>query len=451
MSYREQLVAAAYDASLLGHLVLPQDYLSLPMDGRLAIALPWHKELLAKEAAGDARAVWLLRHFPGMRCSWDQGFVPTPENPSLPSACVIGPVACVGGAERWAETLVAATCDRLNWRGFGVTQASAVHPQTIAAWNDLAPVALGEDQVVSLCRECDIVVAWGIPGLRSLVLPGPILVNVSHSPRECPWGQDLMASNDADAWVAVSEAAKEAIPDHAGRRTAVVIPNGVDEVRVRATDTAKRRRLLARWGVQEGQRVVGMLGRCSAEKDLDAVLRAVAALPGDYVGIVVGETQQSELVARAGRTGGRVRVFPPTSDIATTLAAFDVVLGASIYESFWLVGVEAMLARRPIVSTKVGVLSEVEGLARIIPPKASGKTIARAILADAADAAGTAKRIQRAEKVAMARWSLVAFQEAWGAFLTGLVAAPSRSARPRSGGRSAAGPATTKARSSKRG
>ena len=104
MTFAEHVADAAYHASLVGHLVLPYDYLSRPLAKRMAIAEPWYHELMQREADAEPRACWLLRNFPMLRYrDRPADFVPPPPRSGLRSACVIGPVAYVGGAERWAE------------------------------------------------------------------------------------------------------------------------------------------------------------------------------------------------------------------------------------------------------------------------------------------------------------------------------------------------------------
>ena len=112
MTFAEHVADAAYHASLVGHLVLPYDYLSRPLAKRMAIAEPWYHELMQREADAEPRACWLLRNFPMLRYrDRPADFVPPPPRSGLRSACVIGPVAYVGGAERWAESLVRSTRD----------------------------------------------------------------------------------------------------------------------------------------------------------------------------------------------------------------------------------------------------------------------------------------------------------------------------------------------------
>jgi glycosyltransferase involved in cell wall biosynthesis len=421
MEYREHVAAAAYEASLLGQLTLPPDYLQRPLGGRLAIARPWYNDLLRREASGDPRAEWLLTHFPNLRFTGQIPFQPAARRRAMPSVAVIGPSAYVGGAELWCEALVKATAGRINWRGFGVCGAGQIDPIMLERWERLAPVALGEDNVRRLCKAADITVGWGVSGVRAVVPARKLMVSVSHSPGQSKWARRLHHSmpENIDAWVAVSRLALGAIPARF-RKQAVVIPNGADPERCRASQ-AHRTAVRRSWGITDKNiRVVGMLGRISLEKDVGALIRAIKALPKRYVGIAVGDgsMDQQGLAAAALKTG-RVKILPAVSDVGPVLAGFDMLLGASDYESFWLAGVEAMLARKPIVSTKVGILVDHPKLACLIPVRAKGRVIAEAILRDEASSDRDA-RIDRAEQIARERWTLDTFGDAWATYLEGL-------------------------------
>jgi glycosyltransferase involved in cell wall biosynthesis len=64
-----------------------------------------------------------------------------------------------------------------------------------------------------------------------------------------------------------------------------------------------------------------------------------------------------------------------------------------------LVVLEAMLAGVPVVSTPVGLAEEEPDLFRLLPRDPTGEDIAQALLADLADASGTAERVVHARQV----------------------------------------------------
>jgi glycosyltransferase involved in cell wall biosynthesis len=177
-----------------------------------------------------------------------------------------------------------------------------------------------------------------------------------------------MAGRLSTATIAVSDAARAAAIETDGVRseTILVAHNGVEPLRaVTAQEVAALRRAHA---VGDGDRLLLAIARLRPEKGIDDLIRAGAQLQDDSVRlIVVGEGPDgARLRALASELRAAVDFVGHQEDVAPWLSAADVVAIPSHAESFGLVAIEAMAARRPIVA------SEVAGLAEIVESGHSG-------------------------------------------------------------------------------
>jgi glycosyltransferase involved in cell wall biosynthesis/GT2 family glycosyltransferase len=179
----------------------------------------------------------------------------------------------------------------------------------------------------------------------------------------------------ADQVVANSSAARRALGTALPRLAArvVVVHNGVpgpDE------EPAPRQHV-------EGEPwQVVLVGRLSPRKGTDVALDAIATLAGrgidvrlDLCGTVFAgyEWFEEQLRGRAARPdlAGRVRFLGYVHPTWAHLAAADVVVVPSRTEPFGNVAVEGMLARRPVVASRVQGLAEVlddERTGLLVPP-----------------------------------------------------------------------------------
>lgn len=156
-----------------------------------------------------------------------------------------------------------------------------------------------------------------------------------------------------DAHVAVGEASARRMEDFyaLGRDSVISIPNGVPDLPHAPDPPADR---------PPGKMVVGSIGRLDAMKGHDILLRALAQIEGIQA-VILGEGEQrATLEHLAMELGVRDRVeFPGWVDQPRTyLSGFDVVAMPSRSEGFPLAMVEAMLAARPVIATRVGSMPE---------------------------------------------------------------------------------------------
>uniref|UniRef100_B8HNV3 Glycosyl transferase group 1 n=1 Tax=Cyanothece sp. (strain PCC 7425 / ATCC 29141) TaxID=395961 RepID=B8HNV3_CYAP4 len=155
-----------------------------------------------------------------------------------------------------------------------------------------------------------------------------------------------------DAHVAVGEASARRMEDFyaLGRHSVYSIPNGVPDLGEPPPPLAR----------PMGEMVVGSVGRLDAMKAHDILVRAIAKVAGVRL-IILGEgAERANLTQLALELGVSDRVELPgwVEQPRTYLSQFDVVVLPSRSEGFPLAMVEAMLAGRPLIVTRVGSMPE---------------------------------------------------------------------------------------------
>jgi glycosyltransferase involved in cell wall biosynthesis len=122
------------------------------------------------------------------------------------------------------------------------------------------------------------------------------------------------------------------------------------------------RRSISRFGLglSDTEFVVGFVGRLTAQKNIQLLIRAMALRP-DITCLIVGEGElRSELEALARTLGcSNVRFLGAQSDAAGLMPLFDVLCLPSLWEGLGLVLLEAMLQDVPIVASRAGAIREV--------------------------------------------------------------------------------------------
>lgn len=143
------------------------------------------------------------------------------------------------------------------------------------------------------------------------------------------------------------------------RRRLVLLPNVIDADAF-AAGAAPRHATRAALGIGPRVPVVTLVGRLSPQKGVDVLVdaapRLLAAVPDALFLVAGGGIAKEALEARARGAGldGRFRFLGYRSDVASLLAASDVVAIASRSEGLPLVLLEAMAVGRPVVATAVG-------------------------------------------------------------------------------------------------
>jgi glycosyltransferase involved in cell wall biosynthesis len=271
-----------------------------------------------------------------------------------------------------------------------------------------------------LCDRSDILISWGLPHLRewmtSLQFDGQIVV-VSHNTLDSTVGPLASWKNDRVHFAAVSRIAGDAF---FGAPVTILL-NGGDVVRTEVTvPLAETRRL---WGIRDGERTIGHVGRLSWEKNPLAPARAALELgPGwraVYIGTGVSERdvrrQVGELMSDAVFAG-------KYEQVGNALAALDVFVLASWYEGFSLAMTEAWLAGTPVVATRVGGVPEIEeaygSLVVPVPMDPTPRQLACAVAEAVSE--GNRERVARAQQVAWQHFTDRAMGRRWTEYLLSL-------------------------------
>lgn len=187
---------------------------------------------------------------------------------------------------------------------------------------------------------------------------------------------DFTTDRLVDRYIVVNSASVEALTDrHAVPRSrVVVIPNGIDLERydpAKARDGGWRERL----GVPDDAILVGGIGRLTAQKGFDDLIRAFAAIDRQNVWLVIAgdgpDWEELREMARMFDVSGRVLMPGFVEDIPGLLAALDLFVLSSRQEGHPMVMLEAMAMALPIVATDIPGVGDtiadgVEG--RLVPP-----------------------------------------------------------------------------------
>jgi glycosyltransferase involved in cell wall biosynthesis len=143
-----------------------------------------------------------------------------------------------------------------------------------------------------------------------------------------------------------------------------VIYNGVDLKALSRASSDARPRLRQELGLNHDDFVAVLVARLHPLKDHATALRAVARARHEIPELrllLVGEGDQRESVERIIKANGLesiVTLAGTRTDVADLLSASDVFLLSSLSEGIPLTVIEAMAARRPVISTSVGGLPE---------------------------------------------------------------------------------------------
>lgn len=189
----------------------------------------------------------------------------------------------------------------------------------------------------------------------------------------------------ADRIIPVSESLRNRL--HLGRRAkekAVVITNAADFVDTNQAFTSQRER----YGVQESEILVGVIGRLSPEKGhrfFIEAMKAVATKFGHVKAVFVGEGQErsalTEAICKSGLEG-KIILAGFQQDVSSFYHACDIICLPSLSEGMPNVALEAMMFAKPVVAFSVGGIPEVvaDGITGILVEPQNPAALAEAIL-----------------------------------------------------------------------
>jgi glycosyltransferase involved in cell wall biosynthesis len=203
----------------------------------------------------------------------------------------------------------------------------------------------------------------------------------------------------------------------------IYIPNGVDiEQYARPYGHGELRAL---FGIPAGHMVLGCIGRLTAQKGQDLLLRAVAQVgqpDTDLLLIGAGEDEpQLRRLACDLMLSQRVHFVGYRRDVPRILGALDLYVHPARFEGMPNVLLEAMAAACPIVASDVDGNSELieDGASGWLVPVGDVAAYAAAISA-ALDNPGEARRRgDAARRRAASHFSVAAMVDAWERILVG--------------------------------
>lgn len=158
-----------------------------------------------------------------------------------------------------------------------------------------------------------------------------------------PWLADLLHASQHATIVTVSELSRKLYLDMDFDATRVkAIPNGIEEERFSERTAVEH----------TGPLRIGCVARLSREKGIDLLIEAVSALPDVTLEIIGEGSDERVLRALAKNAGNRITFSPPTGDIASAYARFDVLaLPSRAHDPFGMVAAEAMMSGVPVIVT----------------------------------------------------------------------------------------------------
>ncbi|MFL6065790.1 MAG: glycosyltransferase family 4 protein [Friedmanniella sp.] len=268
---------------------------------------------------------------------------------------------------------VASLAPRLAALGHDVT---VYCPGSTAAAHDFGAGAVRPLRDLRQLRDVDVVHAHGYKA-AALVLPWtrcfriPLVVTWHNAVLAGGWpgraGRLLQSvvARGADLTLGASEDLVRAARAHGARR-ARIAPVAAPRL---PAPVVPRQQYRAALGLPADALVVVTVGRLAPQKNLAMVLDVAAAVrdhPRLHF-VLAGEGPlRDELTERIRVDGSRVRLLGAVADMASLLAAADVMLLTSFWEARALVAQEALLAGVPLVSTRVGGIEELVGEAAVL-------------------------------------------------------------------------------------
>jgi glycosyltransferase involved in cell wall biosynthesis len=202
----------------------------------------------------------------------------------------------------------------------------------------------------------------GATGLAAaLMLPGVRVVRVDQLPLRTTdlltWWRTRVLSLRVDAQVAVGVASARLMEDFyaLGRNSIISVPNCVPDLTEEPQPP-----VLPEGKFTAEKLTIGSIGRLDAMKGHDVLLRAIASVEGVRL-VILGEGDERVNLERLAIELGisdRVDLLGWVENPRAYLPQFDLVAQPSRSEGFPLAIVEAMLAARPVVATRVGSVAE---------------------------------------------------------------------------------------------
>ncbi len=250
------------------------------------------------------------------------------------------------------------------------------HVDALAGWR-LRRLARRADVVHFHTARAHALAPW-LVGLRARRI---VTRRMDYVPRGGPLVR-LLYTRGVDAVIAISDGVRAALIA-AGVPAAriAVVPSGVDLDRVAAPPGGRdvvRREL----GVGDADVLVVAIGGLERRKGFDVLIDAIAAVHAPVRLAIAGDGgQRRALAAQGAARGVQLTLLGFREEIASLLAAADIVAVPSRAEGLGIAALEAMAAARPVVASAVGGLPEAveDGVTGMLVPAEDPAALASAI------------------------------------------------------------------------
>jgi len=201
---------------------------------------------------------------------------------------------------------------------------------------------------------------YQIPTLLAARLAGvPVIAHVRNP---VPAGSRVrFFARRANCLVSVAEVHSENLRKMDGSLRVITCHDGVERVCPDAESVETLRRSL----VNDGELLVGSLGRLDPQKGFEFLIQAAAIVVAEAPHVrfaIAGEgTLRKDLEGLINSSGlqNHFRLIGFRTDVANFLAALDIFACPSLWEGGPLTVLEAMRLAKPVISTPVGIVPEI--------------------------------------------------------------------------------------------
>lgn len=207
----------------------------------------------------------------------------------------------------------------------------------------------------------------------------------------CKKIDDRIITEFFDHIVYVSENTKQNKVNKPGIKNLSVIHNGVDVDAfslLNSKSNFSELNIKNELGIPSDAKVIGSIGRLSAEKGYDYLLKAAQRLVNSYeskvVFLLLGEGKMEDelknLVNELGITS-KVVFSRYRSDIPQIMSIIDVYVSSSLTEGFPISVIEALAAGKPVVATNVGGVPDLikDGSTGLLIPPGNSEALVNSI------------------------------------------------------------------------
>jgi glycosyltransferase involved in cell wall biosynthesis len=238
------------------------------------------------------------------------------------------------------------------------------------------------------------------------------------------WTTQYLANSEA---AAIKTVKAERVP----RSKITVIYNGLDHRPYRSLSPDMRWQRRRQWNIADNETLIGSVANLRDVKNIDSFIRAAACLNREFPTlkyVVVGDGANREklknLIDSLSLTD-KFHLVGRYMDIVPCLAAFDIAVTCSSFESFSNSLIEYMAAGLPIVASDVGGNSEAVSHDEngLLYPADNEKELANGLRRLLSDRPLAARLGQSAKKSAFDRFSREAYIRSHEEYYTNLVKA----------------------------